>query len=172
MKEGPGAKDTARRLPRRELVILEPVRHRLAVIWLGGGTAILTIVILQSLLGRFGDRTQEAWAWLLPTLMPTLGMIVTVLGYTALDDRASTAVVRRTFSGLAAWMSAGYLLMIALTLLVQPFTAADPIVLMQMSNLWLGPCQALVASVLGVLFVSKQNRTPEKHGTEEDSRIG
>jgi len=119
-------------------------------------------VVLQSLFGRFGDKTQEAWGWLLPTIIPSLGMIITVLGYTALNTETLASVVRATFFRIATWLSVFYLFLIVLTIVIQPLTARDPLDLMRMSNLWLGPCQGLVASALGVLFVSKQQPTPEQ----------
>jgi hypothetical protein len=147
-----------RKTPDVDTVSLDTVRIRLAAIWLGGGSAILIIVVLQSLLGRYGDKTQEAWGWLLPTLMPTLGMIVTVLGYTALDPYRSNSIVRKTFFSVALWLSTLYLLLVSMTILVQPLTRTEPIELMRTSNLWLGQFQGLVASALGVLFVSKQKK--------------
>jgi len=145
-------------LSETSLIPLDNARSRLALIWLGGASLILVIVVLQSLLGRFGDRTQEAWGWLLPTLMPTLGMIITVLGYTALAPQFSEAVVRRSFLAIAVWLSMLYLFLILLTILIEPLVTTDPIELMHRSNLWLGPVQGLVASALGVLFVSKQQK--------------
>jgi len=132
----------------------------MAYVWMGGGGFILVIVVLQSLLGHYDPKVQEAWGWLLPTLMPTLGMIVTVLGYTALDPKALDAVVRPAFFHIALWLSCGYLFLVALTVLIQPFVGATgekAIQLMHLSNLWLGPIQGLVASALGVLFVSKKD---------------
>lgn len=145
-------------LPEYDLIKLDTVRTKLAIVWLAGCGAILLIVIMQSLLGRFGEKTQEAWGWLLPTIMPSLAMIVTVLGYTALEPQLSKFVVRRTFYRLAISLSLMYLLVVSLTILVQPFAGKDPIELMRISNLWLGPLQGLVASALGVLFVSKQQK--------------
>ncbi len=135
---------------------LDTVRTRLAGIWLGGCACILTIVVLQSLLGKFGDHVQDAWGWLLPTIMPTLGMIVAGLTVTALDPVRSESVVRTSYYRLALWLSVFYLLLVSLTILIQPFTGADPVTLMHSSNLWLGPSQGLVGSALGVLFASKQ----------------
>lgn len=148
-------------LPAAKLVPLDIVRTRLAVFWLGGAAIIFALVVLQSLLGKYEDKTQEAWGWLLPTIMPSLGMIITVLGYTALEPVQLKAVVRGTFFQVALWLSVFYLLMVVLTILIQPFassTATEAIALMQTSNLWLGPFQGLVASALGVLFVSKQKK--------------
>ncbi len=143
-------------IPEADLVPLDTVRTCLGTVWLGAASLILVIVVLQSLLGRFADKTPEAWGWLLPTLMPTLGMIITVLSYTALDPLLSASVVRKTFFRVALWLSVLYLFLILLTILIQPIAGTDAIELMRRSNLWLGPFQGLVASALGVLFVSKQ----------------
>jgi hypothetical protein len=144
-----------------EMIPLDQARSKLAVLWLAGAALIILILVLQSLLGHYGDNVQEAWGWLLPTLMPTLGMIVTVMGYTALDPKTLESVVRNFFFKLSFALSVSYVLLILLTVLIQPFVAADAeksVQLMRLSNLWLGPVQGLVASSLGVLFVSKKNR--------------
>jgi len=149
-----------------DVVSLDFVRGELATVWVAGAGAVILLVVLQSLLGRFGGKTSEAWGWLLPTTMPTLLLIVTVLGYTALDPVHSTAVVRRRFHELAKTLSIAYLSLVALTVLIGPFAAADGagmIDLMHMSNLWLGPFQGLVASALGVLFVTKQGTPVAAH---------
>jgi hypothetical protein len=142
---------------------LDTVRARLSAVWLGGAGIIFVLLVVQSLLGRYENKTQDAWGWLLPTIMPTLGLIVTVLGYTALDPVFSQSIVRRNFFRVAIWLSVLYLLLILLTIAVQPFVARDAnaaVELMHTSQLWLGPFQGLVASSLGVLFVSKKDARP------------
>ena len=146
--------------PSVAFVPLDSARNRLASLWLGAAGLIFLILVIQSLLLVYGSFVQEVWGWILPTVMPTLGMIVTVLGYTALDPRSGEAVVRKSFLTVAFWLSFTYLLLIIVTVLIQPFSAANPVDLMRMSNLWLGPFQGVVASALGVLFVSKRQREP------------
>jgi hypothetical protein len=141
-----------------EFIPLETVRVRLGRLWLIGALAITTIMVVQSLLGRYEKDVQEAWGWLLPTIMPTLGMIVAVLSYTALDRTLLNTSVRRSIYQITWWLSLVYMFFILLTILVQPFTSRQPVELMRMSNMWLGPMQGLVGSALGVLFVSKKRR--------------
>ena len=158
----------SKKLRRSELIPLDAVRARLAVVWLTGTGAIFVLLVLQSLLGRYDDKTQEAWGWLLPTVMPSLGLIVTVLGYSALDPLLTQTVVRRTFVRVAIALSITYLLLILLTILIQPLVAPDAtkaLELMRTSNLWLGPFQGLVASSLGVLFVTKKETTAQPQPT-------
>lgn len=155
----PGTSLQRPKIPAEELIALDSVRTLLAIVWLIGGGAVLLILVVQSLLSAYGTLTQEAWGWFLPTLMPTMGMIIAVLTYTALDPMTSGSVVRRSFFGIAMALSIAYLVLVSLTILIQPFVTSSPdgrVGLMRTSNLWLGPVQGLVASALGVLFVSRQ----------------
>ncbi len=150
-----------RPLKANQLISLDDVRNQLAKIWLIGSGLVFLLLVVQSLLHAYGDLTQDVWGWFLPTLLPTLGLIVTVLTYTALDPLATGSVVRRSFTQMAVWLSIGYLITVLLTILIQPFASQTPteaVALMKTSNLWLGPFQGLVASALGVLFVSKEKK--------------
>jgi hypothetical protein len=102
---------------------LDAVRSRLAVLWLTLGCFIFLIVVVQFLLNNFGSDTQKARGWLLPTIMPTLGMIISVLGYTALDPNTSTSVVRKSFFWVALFLSGIDLRLILITILIHPFVA-------------------------------------------------
>src|SRR3954469_15259431 len=98
-----------KRLRPGQMTALDDVRVWLARVWLIGGGGIFLILVIQSLLHIYGDLTQEAWGWFLPTLMPSLGMIVTVLTYTALDPLMTDSVVRKTFVSIAMGLSILYL---------------------------------------------------------------
>lgn len=137
---------------------LDKVRSGLAWIWLTGSGSIFLILAVQSLLGKYQEDVQEVWGWALPTILPTLGMIITVLGYTALNPNQSRVEVRKDFYRVSKVLSVVYIGLVLLTIFLQPFAPYEPVRLMRMANLWLGPCQGLVASALGVLFFSKRPR--------------
>ena len=129
-----------------------------AGVWLGGAGLVFALLVVQSLVGRYGDDTQAAWAWYLPTVMPTLSLIIGVL---ASDFRAAPMEPAakpqveppRGLLWLAMGLSVFYLLLVATTILVQPFLqAVSPIELMHRSNLWLGPLQGLTAGALAAFF--------------------
>lgn len=129
-----------------------------AGVWLGGAGLVFSILVVQSLVGRYGTQSQEAWAWYLPTVMPTLSLIIGVL---VSDFRAASAnakplpVSAKGLLWLGLGLSVFYLLLVAVTILVQPFLQdVSPIELMHRSNLWLGPLQGLTAGVLAAFFRS------------------
>jgi hypothetical protein len=136
-------------------------RKRLAILWITGGLFLFFVLILQSVFGRFGDRIEDAWSWFLPTLMPTLSLILGVLTLDATSGGDGGKLMDRFFFRLAFWLSALYLLVVGMTLFLQPFTQTPLLELMHRSNLWLGPLQGLAAAVLGIFFV-KGERGPEK----------
>src|SRR5258708_21833636 len=98
---------------RNPAVHLDQVRSQLAWTWLAGGGFVVIILVVQSLMGRFQGNVQEVWGWALPTIAPTLGMIVTVLGYTALDPGQSKLEVRKDFYKLAWVLSLAYLFLVS-----------------------------------------------------------
>jgi beta-lactamase regulating signal transducer with metallopeptidase domain len=144
-----------------------------ASIWLGGAGLVFLILVVQSLVGRYGSQSEDAWAWYLPTVMPTLSLIIGVLASdfrtTATANASATATTATTTANEAKvlpvsargllWLGVGlsvfYLLLVAVTILAQPFLQdVSPIELMHRSNLWLGPLQGLTAGVLAAFFRS------------------
>ena len=134
-------------------------RKRISVVWFSLGGFLALLVILQSLLGRFGEGVNQAWAWFLPTVMPTLSLITSVLVVDMGSGGGHAAKrVDRYLYLLALWLSVAYLLIVALTFLIQPLVGTPILQLMQMSNLWLGPLQGLVAAALGAFFLKGEEK--------------
>ena len=128
-------------------------KKRLAFLWIVVGAVLFIILILQSMFGRFGERTQEAWSWFLPTIVPTLSLMIGALVLEARTNGGSQKTVDSYFYWLSLWLSIFYLVVVAMTPLLQPFTGTPPFKLMTLSNLWLAPLQGLTAAALGIFFV-------------------
>lgn len=152
-------------------ISLEKARYRLARLWFIGVGIIFLLLVAQS---SFGDiyegRLEEVWSWALPTVIPTLSLLLSVLGANAIvqvnDSNADTGMVRRSFYSIAYWLSVFYLLLILATILLQPinpsekFTAVD---FLKRSQLWLSPVQGIVISAMGILFFSKQSSSSSQN---------
>ena len=128
-------------------------KQRLALLWVAAGGLLFIVLILQSLFGRYGERAEEAWAWFLPTIVPTLSLIIGGIVLEAKAEPGSEKTVDAFLFRLAFWLSAFYLLAVALTFFIQPFTGTPLLTLMARSNLWLAPLQGLAAAALGAFFV-------------------
>ena len=64
-------------------VPMNAAKRRLAVVWFGGAGLLCLLVALQSVRGVYTGETEKAWAWLLPSIMPTLSLIIGVLVFPA-----------------------------------------------------------------------------------------
>ncbi|MBU1138963.1 MAG: hypothetical protein KKD01_00220 [Proteobacteria bacterium] len=144
--------DTHQTLP------LERARWTLAKLWFVGAGLVFLILVGQSIAGKYQDKTELVWSWALPTVMPTLSLIVTVLGASALQKQLDVIAVRRSFYTLSLWLSVIYLALILLTLGLEPFSTLESLELLNLSNLWLAPFQGLVISALGVLFFTQSKK--------------
>ncbi|MDG4595799.1 MAG: hypothetical protein P9F75_08920 [Candidatus Contendobacter sp.] len=134
-------------------ISVKTCKKRLASLWILSGSALFILLVLQSILGKFGTRVEEAWAWFLPTIMPTLSLIIGVLVLDVSSTRQSDKKIDRFFFRLAFGLSVIYLVLVMLVPLIQPFTGSSSFELMKQSNFWLGPLQGVVAAILGAFFV-------------------
>ena len=91
--------------------------------------------------GRF-DGTDFAWVWgwFLPTLMPTLSLIIGVLIADALRSPRRNRQVRPFLYRLALGLSCAYLGLVLLTFIAQPYTALPPHELLEKSQAVACPC--------------------------------
>lgn len=131
-------------------------KRRLAVVWFVGAGITFFTVMLQSLLGRYGAQVTQAWGWLLPTILPTLSLIIGVLVFDAVQQADEGRRIGAFLFRLTVFLSGGYLLAVLLVVLLQPFAHAGPIALMSQSSVWLGPLQGLVAAAMGAFFVKAE----------------
>ena len=129
-------------------------KKRLAILWICGAGVSFFILFVQSIMDHYGDDVPDAWAWLLPTIMPTLSLIIGVLVADAMGRSMQMETVDIFIYRLAFYLSLTYLLVVAMQLFAQPFSPIPPLELMRKSNLWLGPYQGLVSACLGAFFIS------------------
>jgi hypothetical protein len=142
--------------PSRRTLALSRARSLLARLWFAGSGLIYLLLIAQSVAGKYQGEGKEVWGWALPTTLPTLALIVAVLGAGALQPAEEAPRVRRDFCSLAVWLSACYLALILGLILAAPLSPFEPLALYKQSGLWLAPLQGLVTSAIGVLFFTRR----------------
>jgi hypothetical protein len=125
----------------------------LATVWFAGSGLVFIVLLIQSLFNKYEGDTQQVWAWFIPSVVPTLSLMVSVLGAGALSA-GERRNVRVSFFILAWWLSIAYVVVLMLTVfgasLRRP--AIDVLVV---SNAWLGPLQGIAVASIGYIFVSK-----------------
>ena len=142
----------------RRLPTLEATRAHLFRLWMVGSGICALILASEAVGGRFDPDPSEVFGWLMPNVLPTLSLMVALIRAEATQAEEDTQLVKPLFASFAIWGSRVYLGAILITILVEPFTNYQPLELLKLSNLWLGPLQGLVVSSIGVLFLTERQR--------------
>jgi len=151
-----------------ETLRITTAQDRLTRVWFIGAGIPCIILVIQSLLGKYGESVHDVWGWFVPTVGPTLGLILGVIGARALlpanGQTGSEQHVSRSYFAVAYWLSFSYLGLVLMTILLEPFSP-EPykgIKLYNLASYWLGPIQGLVIAAVTVLFNSKHQVTPKR----------
>ena len=136
---------------------LTKCKKSLAKVWFLGAGIVFILILLQTLFGKYSGQEEKAWGWFLPTVMPTLSLMIGVL---VADTKQRQVKDERKIDPflfkLSMSLSIAYFGVVLLTILVQPFTEMLILELLDKSNLWLGPLQGLVAASLGAFFIKRE----------------
>ena len=135
---------------------LETARNTLATAWFAGSGGILLVLIVQSILGKYEDDLQKVWAWFVPTVVPSLSLMLGVIAADALGGTTDPRNVKVAFFRLARTLSYFYLSILGLTILLEPYSPTPGVELFTLSNYWLGPVQGLVVAAVGALFTTQE----------------
>jgi len=141
--------------------LMSSCKKRIAAVWLAFGGGIFLVLLAQSFFDTYEGQANDAWGWFLPSVMPTLSLIISVIVFDSRSGQTEKTADRFMYV-VAIWLSVFYLLTVFSTILVQPLTTLLPLELMRQSNLWLGPLQGLVAAALGAFFVKQED--PDQAG--------
>jgi len=145
-------------------ILVTDTRKRLMSIWFTGSGLVFALLLVQTILGKYGDQARDAWEVILPTFVPTLFLLIGILIAEAVGNANDFDVIvtsDRFFFRLADFLSITYLTTVLLLLLFSPFSRLSQLELLKLSSLWLTPFQGLVSAALGAFFVSG-NRQADK----------
>lgn len=131
-------------------------RKRLALVWFAGAGASFFVLLLISLFAQVD--TTKLWDWYLPAITPNLSLIVGVLVHDLRKKGDAEENVDSFLYGLAFWLSALYVALLCLPLLVFPFTGISLPEQLDTSRLWLSPLQALATAALGAFYVRREGK--------------
>ena len=127
-------------------------RRRLFALWTISCGLLFLLLITQSILNPDADQARAQWEWFLPSVMPTLSLIVGVFVSTERSSGNLDIMIYR----VAFWGSVLYLMMVSIVPTSRPFQLQTPAEIMRMSHLWQGPFQGITAAAVGVFFAKSR----------------
>jgi len=129
-------------------------KKKLAILWFLVCGILFLLMFFQ--FNHYGSYVDEAWGWLISSILPTLSLIISVFTVDALTEKRTKKSVDVFFFRLTFSLSAVYLLLILLMIILQPFMiGGDPsriIEQMRKSHKFMGPLQGMVVATLGIFF--------------------
>lgn len=142
---------------------LNIAQRRLVVVWLTGSIP-MTALMLARTFGPNATDIERVWSWLLPSIMPTLSLVIGTYAATALSQIDRPRTVDRVFFRVAVALSIAYLIIVTLAIFLYPASSQPALVTLDRIALVLGPTQGLVSACLGVFFVShsRHRQLPSK----------
>jgi hypothetical protein len=138
----------------------ETCKRRLAVLWLLAAGFITTLLVLGSVLGKFQmdgvDKTMLAWQWFLPTLVPTLSVMVTMVVFDARRQSVKQWKVDAFYYRLTRNLSSFYFTIVFIVYAAVVLPDVPNMRAFDTSNWFLPPLQGLLSSSLGVFFLERE----------------
>src|SRR5215831_6184428 len=113
-------------------------RTALATLWFAVGGGLFLLFVIQTTLGHYQDKANDAWAWFLPTIMPSLLLMVGAFAADATNPKEQDTRVKPFIFFVSFGVSLLYLAAVALTILLQPLTTTPFPEVMKQSNVFLG----------------------------------
>lgn len=138
------------------MIDIRIARVSLTKTWLIGSGLLLLLMLQQTLTLPHADNVRDLWAWIIPLLAPTLGLIVGVWAYEHHNNKSSSKVADAFLFKMTKLLSVCYMLLIASTPLLRPLVPYSMAEWLTLSQYWLGFLQAPVTAVIGALFAQSR----------------
>lgn len=129
----------------------EGATHRLLVIWLAFPLPALLLLVAQTVGGKYGEDSAQAWNWLLAQIAPILALVMT----SAFSSPSRTWREKPANSfrwKCAAGTSILYAVLILALLLVEPLLGSTPYELFGESGWLLALLQSVVIACIGAVI--------------------
>ena len=125
---------------------------RLMLVWVVECVLLLLVAWLQILFGHYGEKGRDVMEWLLPSITPTLSLVVGVWANSALNKSKKTEKVGIAIYRAVLAVSVFYLVFIGLIFAIQPMVPLSPLEVINNSSLIMAPLQGIVCIFIGIFF--------------------
>ena len=136
-------------------IVMLKCQTRLMLVWVIGCAILLLVAWLQIVFGHYGENGRAVMEWLLPSIIPTLSLVVGVWANNALNKSRSPEKVGRGIYRIVLAVSALYLVFLGLIFAIQPMVATPPLEVIKASSLIAAPLQGIVCIFIGIFFTQK-----------------
>jgi uncharacterized membrane protein SirB2 len=112
---------------------------------------LLLIFIIQTVNGKFEDKSSDAWYWIAPNIFPFLGLVSG--GYLLNKTEITNTTVDISYYRLSLYSAIFYYVILLITILSYPWSDNSILEHYRKANIYLAPIQSVVSGLLGLFFV-------------------
>lgn len=138
------------------MISLTKGKYIVGGLWFSGFLLLFILMTIQTISGNvYADKSKEAWEWLTPHLLPTMGLIIGVLIADWQNPAAVKTVKIKTMLIVGTVILSFLYLAILLYAILNASnkeTVNETFAALKTANLPLGVIQGLVALTLGIFF--------------------
>src|SRR5262245_9058354 len=110
--------------------------RQLTYLWMGAAAILFAVLVIQTILGKYGSSASEAWGWFLPHIVSSLSLVLGYASYEAWRNSGVRTVPAFTFR-ITFLSSFLYLCLLAMTVFLQPMSQLTRTDYHEVSSLWL-----------------------------------
>lgn len=125
-------------------------RKKLALLWFSLSMVIFLIFLIQTSMGKFDNKVNEGWGWILPNILPTLTLIITTFISDVRETETSSTDV--FYFRISYYISLVYFLAILLIIFLYPYSNSEYLTYLMKFNIPLASFQGLVTGAIGLFF--------------------
>jgi hypothetical protein len=137
-------------------ISMDKAKKIISLPWFIISGLLFTVIFFQSLIGFYGEKVNDVWSWFLPTVLPTLSLIISVIVSDAITVEKELKKVNYFVFIISLIVSIFYLLSISVVILGGPIFGFTLLGIMKVSNFGLSPLLGVVTLCLGVFFIKKE----------------
>ena len=131
-------------------------KDKLLKIWGLGFAVLFFLLVVQTFMGKYGEKYADVIGWLVTLTVPTLSLMLGVF----IADKQGTSIqdipADRTLYKIAEFSSFIYFLLIYLVFLVEPLVSYSPFQMMNISKPFFGVINGFITLIIGYFFVKRQ----------------
>lgn len=130
---------------------IERARIQVLVVWISLFSPLAILITLQTAFKKY-DWT-VGWGWLGQATIPTLSLMISVIGTRSVSKEAEKTTPNRTLYLLCINVTILYFLTLYGIVLLEPFVDYDVVHLFSVSGWFVAPLQGLLIGLLSKLFL-------------------
>ena len=132
-------------------------KDKLLKIWGIGFAILFFLLVIQTFMGKYGEKYADVIGWLVALTVPTLSLMFGVFIADKQGNSLQDIEADRTLFKIAEFSSLIYFLLIYLVFFIEPLVSFSPFQMVNISKPFFGVISGFITLIIGYFFVKRQS---------------